>query len=86
MHGFFDAIKKHYEEIMAVYKSTLMDDAAIGRALKRIAHEILEKNGGMTQGTKGHSGGKNDKKGPKHSFLSLMLNPMLLLFRANIMA
>ena len=31
---------------MAVYKSTLMDDAAIGRALKRIAHEILEKNGG----------------------------------------
>lgn len=31
---------------MAVYKATLMDDAAIGRALKRIAHEILEKNGG----------------------------------------
>jgi len=31
---------------MAVYKATLMDEAAIGRALKRIAHEILEKNGG----------------------------------------
>lgn len=31
---------------MAVYKATIMDDAAIGRALKRIAHEILEKNGG----------------------------------------
>ena len=31
---------------MAEYKATLMDDAAIGRALKRIAHEILEKNGG----------------------------------------
>ncbi len=31
---------------MAVYKATLMDDAAIGRALKRIAHEILERNGG----------------------------------------
>lgn len=24
-----------------------------------------------------HFGGKNDKKGPKHSFLSPMLNPML---------
>ncbi|MCR5154926.1 MAG: bifunctional pyr operon transcriptional regulator/uracil phosphoribosyltransferase PyrR [Lachnospiraceae bacterium] len=31
---------------MAVYKATLMDDAAVGRALKRIAHEILEKNNG----------------------------------------
>ena len=31
---------------MAEYKATLMDDAAVGRALKRIAHEILEKNGG----------------------------------------
>lgn len=31
---------------MAEYKATLMDEAAIGRALKRIAHEILEKNGG----------------------------------------
>lgn len=31
---------------MAVYKATIMDEAAIGRALKRIAHEILEKNGG----------------------------------------
>ena len=31
---------------MAAYKATLMDDAAVGRALKRIAHEILEKNGG----------------------------------------
>lgn len=31
---------------MAKYKATLMDEAAIGRALKRIAHEILEKNGG----------------------------------------
>lgn len=31
---------------MADYKATLMDEAAIGRALKRIAHEILEKNGG----------------------------------------
>lgn len=31
---------------MAVYKAKLMDDEAIGRALKRIAHEILEKNDG----------------------------------------
>ena len=31
---------------MAEYKATLMDDAAVGRALKRIAHEILERNGG----------------------------------------
>lgn len=31
---------------MAEYKATLMDEAAIGRALKRISHEILEKNGG----------------------------------------
>ncbi|MCR5277807.1 MAG: bifunctional pyr operon transcriptional regulator/uracil phosphoribosyltransferase PyrR [Lachnospiraceae bacterium] len=31
---------------MAQYKATLMDSAAVGRALKRIAHEILEKNGG----------------------------------------
>jgi pyrimidine operon attenuation protein/uracil phosphoribosyltransferase len=32
---------QRYEE-----KARLMDDAAIGRALMRIAHEILEKNGG----------------------------------------
>lgn len=32
--------------IMAVYKATIMDDASISRALKRIAHEILEKNNG----------------------------------------
>ena len=45
MHGFFDA--NDYGEVeMSVYKATLMDDAAVGRALKRIAHEILEKNGG----------------------------------------
>ncbi len=30
----------------AQYKATLLDDAAVGRALKRIAHEILEKNAG----------------------------------------
>ncbi len=31
---------------MAKYKATLMDETAVGRALKRIAHEIIEKNGG----------------------------------------
>ncbi len=31
---------------MNKYKSTLMDEAAIHRALKRIAHEILERNNG----------------------------------------
>lgn len=31
---------------MSVCKATLMDSAAIGRALKRIAHEILERNHG----------------------------------------
>ncbi len=28
------------------YKATVMDSDAVGRALKRIAHEIVEKNGG----------------------------------------
>ena len=31
---------------MAVYKATLLDEAAVGRALRRISHEIVEKNGG----------------------------------------
>lgn len=31
---------------MAEHKATLMDAAAVGRALKRIAHEILERNNG----------------------------------------
>ena len=31
---------------MAVYKATLLDEAAVGRALRRISHEIIEKNGG----------------------------------------
>lgn len=31
---------------MSEYKATIMDEAAIGRALKRISHEILEKNSG----------------------------------------
>ncbi len=31
---------------MPEYKGTLMDEAAIMRALKRISHEIVEKNGG----------------------------------------
>lgn len=31
---------------MATYKATIMDEAAVGRALKRIAHEIVEKNDG----------------------------------------
>ena len=30
----------------AVYKATILDEAAFNRALKRIAHEILEKNVG----------------------------------------
>ena len=32
--------------IMEKYKAILMDEAAINRALKRISHEILEKNNG----------------------------------------
>lgn len=31
---------------MAIYKATLMDEAAVGRALRRISHEIVEKHGG----------------------------------------
>ncbi len=31
---------------MEHYKATLMDEAAVGRALKRISHEILERNNG----------------------------------------
>lgn len=31
---------------MAVFKATIMDESAVNRALKRIAHEIVEKNGG----------------------------------------
>ena len=31
---------------MSAYKATIMDDMAVSRALKRIAHEILEKNSG----------------------------------------
>ena len=31
---------------MAVYKATLMDEAAVGRALRRISHEIVEKHDG----------------------------------------
>lgn len=31
---------------MASYKATIMDEPAVNRALKRIAHEILEKNNG----------------------------------------
>ena len=31
---------------MDKYKATLMDEASIGRALKRISHEILERNNG----------------------------------------
>ena len=31
---------------MAEYKATIMDEAAVGRALKRISHEIVEKNNG----------------------------------------
>jgi len=34
---------------MAGYKATLMDEAAVGRALKRIAHEIVERNNGCEQ-------------------------------------
>lgn len=34
---------------MERYKATLMDEAAVGRALKRIAHEILEHNHGAEQ-------------------------------------
>lgn len=33
---------------MTVYKATILDEAAVGRALKRISHEILEKNNGCT--------------------------------------
>ena len=31
---------------MPIFKATLMDEAAVSRALKRIAHEIIERNGG----------------------------------------
>lgn len=31
---------------MSEYKATLMDESAVGRALKRISHEILERNNG----------------------------------------
>lgn len=31
---------------MSVYKATLMDEEAVRRALKRISHEIIEKNSG----------------------------------------
>ena len=31
---------------MEKYKATLMDEAAVGRALKRISHEIIERNNG----------------------------------------
>lgn len=31
---------------MAEYKATLMDNVAVERALRRISHEIIEKNGG----------------------------------------
>ena len=31
---------------MSVYKATLMDEDAVNRALKRISHEIIEKNNG----------------------------------------
>ena len=34
---------------MAGYKAILMDEAAVGRALKRIAHEIVERNNGCEQ-------------------------------------
>ena len=32
---------------MAIFKATLLDEAAVLRALKRISHEIVEKNGGV---------------------------------------
>lgn len=32
---------------MVAFKATLMDEAAVSRALKRISHEIVEKNGGV---------------------------------------
>ena len=39
--GSGDMMMQQYEE-----KARLMDSSAIGRALMRISHEILEKNGG----------------------------------------
>jgi pyrimidine operon attenuation protein/uracil phosphoribosyltransferase len=39
-------ITKIKEENMANYKATILDEAAVLRALKRISHEILEKNNG----------------------------------------
>ena len=36
----------YLEYEMEKFKATLMDEAAIGRALKRISHEILERNRG----------------------------------------
>ena len=32
---------------MSTFKALLMDESAIGRALKRISHEIIEKNNGV---------------------------------------
>ena len=32
--------------VMEKFKATLMDEMAVARALKRISHEILEKNNG----------------------------------------
>ncbi len=34
---------------MGKFKATLMDEAAVTRALKRISHEILEKNSGSSE-------------------------------------
>ena len=34
------------EDLMEKYKTTLMDEAAVQRAIKRISHEILERNSG----------------------------------------
>jgi len=45
MHGFFISVSKRWES-MSNYKATLMDESAVNRALKRISHEIVEKNNG----------------------------------------
>ena len=34
---------------MSNYKATILDEAAVGRALKRISHEILERNNGCDE-------------------------------------
>lgn len=44
---FFVVFRKVHN--MAGYKAVLMDEAAVGRALKRIAHEIVERNNGCEQ-------------------------------------